>query len=181
MRCLRAFSWICLVSSIPATIVLQVVSNVSTLIELPDASCAVILDCSTVFLAFLISISFVLASNADIASAWTLCLFNIIAWANACLNTGNVIINAELIFLTRFILLNSIVFIIGIDCIATLSAVLRSWVLCSNIINAWFSVVNSNWIELSPDISISAWRLEMYSCISLHPCSPAKIYLTSSW
>ena len=50
--------------------VLQVVSNVSILIELPDANLAVILDCSAVFLAFLISISLVFSSSADMASAW---------------------------------------------------------------------------------------------------------------
>ena len=53
----------------PFTIVLHVVSKVSILMELPEASLAVILDCSTVFLAFFISISLVFSSSADMASA----------------------------------------------------------------------------------------------------------------
>ena len=35
-RCLRAFSWICFVSSMPLTMVRQVCSSVSILMELPE-------------------------------------------------------------------------------------------------------------------------------------------------
>ena len=51
------------VSSIPLVIVLQVVSSVSIWIELPDAILAVALETSTVFCAFLISISLVFLSR----------------------------------------------------------------------------------------------------------------------
>lgn len=37
MRCFRAFSWICFVSSMPETMVCQVFSRVSVLMELPEA------------------------------------------------------------------------------------------------------------------------------------------------
>ena len=48
------------------------------------------------------------------------------AWVSACLNTGRVMMKAELIFRTRFILLNCMVLIMGMDCMATFSAVRRS-------------------------------------------------------
>ena len=51
----------------------QVVSSVSTLMELPEAMAAVIFDCSTVLRAFLSSISLVFSSSADMASACTRC------------------------------------------------------------------------------------------------------------
>ena len=105
---------------------------------------------------------------------------SMIACASACLNTGSVMINAELIFLTRFMLENSIALIIGIDCIATLSAVLRSCVRCSSIISAWLRLVISNWIEVSPVVCISDSLCAIYASISLQPCSPARMYFTSS-
>ena len=144
-----------------ATIVLQVVSNVSILIELPAAIAVVSFVCSTVFWAFLISISLVLASSALIASACIFWRLSMIACASACLNTGSVMINAELIFLTRFMLENSIALIIGMDCIATLSAVRRSCVRCSSIISAWFRLVSSNWIDVSPVVCMSDSRCAM--------------------
>jgi hypothetical protein len=58
------------------------------------------------------------------------------ACASACLKTGSVMIKAELILRTRFILLNSMVLIMGMDCMATFSAILKSCVRCSSIISA---------------------------------------------
>ena len=165
----------------PSTIVLHVVSSVSILMELPAAIAVVSFVCSTVFCAFLIKSSFVFASSALIASACIFWRFSIIACASACLNTGSVIINAEFIFLTRFMLLNSIALIIGMDCMATLSAVRKSCVRCSSIISAWFRLVISNWMEVSPVVCISDSLCAIYCSSSLHPCSPARIYLTSSW
>ena len=145
----------------PLTMVRQVCSSVSTLMELPEASRAVILACSAVFWALRISISLVLASRALMASAWSRWRLSMMAWVSACLNTGRVMMKAELIFRTRFMLLNCMVLIMGMDCMATFSAVRRSWVRCSSIIRAWFRVVSSNWMELSPVASMSAWRWAM--------------------
>ena len=51
---------------------------------------------------------------------------SMMAWVSACLKTGRVMMKAELIFRTRFMLLNCMVLIMGMDCMATLSAVRRS-------------------------------------------------------
>ena len=128
----------------PETMVCQVFSRVSVLMELPEARRAVILDCSAVFWALRRSISLVLASRADMASAWMRWRLSMMAWAMACLKTGRVTMKAELIFRTRFMLLNCMVLIMGIDCMATFSAVRRSWVRCSSIMRAWFREASSN-------------------------------------
>ena len=129
--------------------------------ELPEASRAVILDCSAVFWALRMSISLVFSSRADMASAWMRWRLSMMAWVRACLNTGRVMMKAELILRTRFMLLNCMVLIMGMACMATLSAVRRSWVRCSSIIRAWFRLVSSNWMELSPLASMSACRWAM--------------------
>ena len=92
--------------------------------------------CSAVFWALRISISLVLASRALMASVCSRWRLSMMAWVSACLNTGRVMMKAELIFRTRFILLNCMVLIMGMDCMATFSAVRRSWVRCSSIIRA---------------------------------------------
>ena len=161
--------------------VFHVFSRVSIFIELSVAIFVVSLDNWIAFVAFSSIILFVFSSSAFSICDCKCCLFKITAWARACLNTGIVTMNAELIFLIKLTLLYAIEFIWGIDKIATASVCRKSCTLCSSTNRHWLSLLSSNCMAESFVSSNAFSRFLICSFISSTAFSPAIIYLTNSW